>query len=381
MPFSLNELVRPNILKLLPYRCARDDYNGPGYIFLDANENAYGPSLGSDYLDTQALNRYPDPNQAEVKQLLCELRGGDLTPDNLFIGVGSDEAIDCVLRVFCSPAQDKILITPPTYGMYSVSATINDVGVLKIPLDESMEFQPRVPEILKALEADRTVKVLFFCSPGNPSSKLVDQKHIKAVLESGWNGIVVVDEAYIDFSLEGSSVCTWVNSFPNLIVLQTLSKAFGLAAIRLGAAFTSPTIAKIMNSLKAPYNISSPTSALAIRALEKGGLATMRTHVARLNAAREELAKSLLSFEHVKTIIGGTEANFIMAQIQTAEGKISNELAYKIYEDMAEKRGVVIRFRGHEHGCEGCLRVTVGTEEENEILLQMLQKSFNEHSC
>lgn len=380
--FSLEGLVRPNILKLLPYRCARDDYNGPGFIFLDANENAYGPSLGSDYLDTQALNRYPDPNQTEVKNLVCTLRGGDLRPDNLFVGVGSDEAIDCILRVFCRPGLDKILITPPTYGMYSVSATINDVGVVKVPLDPEDEFQPRIDEISKTLAEDGAIKVLFLCSPGNPTSKLIDQKYIRQVLESGWHGIVVVDEAYIDFSIEGSSVCTWANQYPNLIVMQTLSKAFGLAAIRLGVAYTSYTIAKIMNSLKAPYNISTPTSALAIRALSPPGLATMRSHVSRLNSARQALADTLLSMDNVKAIIGGTEANFIMAQIQTrADGRVSNELAYRIYEDMAERRGVVVRFRGLEYGCEGCLRVTVGTEEENEVLLAMMRKSLAEHDA
>lgn len=379
--FDLEAIVRPNIYKLLPYRCARDDYNGPGFVFLDANENAYGPALESDYLDRQALNRYPDPAQVEVKRLLCDLRGGDLTPSNIFIGVGSDEAIDCILRVFCRPGQDKILITPPTYGMYSVSATINDIGVTKVPLASDNEFQPQIDDILDNIRNDSSIRVVFLCSPGNPTSKLIDQKYIKTLLNSKWHGIVAVDEAYIDFSLDGSSVCTWVNSYPNLIVMQTLSKAFGLAAIRLGAAFTSPAIAKIMNSLKAPYNISKPTSALAIKALSSSGLQTMRNHVGRLNNARSALAQTLLEMENVKAIIGGTEANFVMAQIQTKQSQISNDLAYKIYEDMAKNKGVVVRFRGHEHGCLGCLRITIGTEEENDILVEMLKKSFAEHSA
>lgn len=374
--FSLEKIVRPNIWKLAPYRCARDDYNGPGFVFLDANENAYGASLGSDYVDRQALNRYPDPNQVKVKELICDLRGGGVKPENLFLGVGSDEAIDCVMRVFCVPGKDKILITPPTYGMYSVSASINDVAVVKVPLDPENQFQPRMSEIMDKLQHDETIKLLFLCSPGNPTSKLIDQKHIRQVLESGWSGVVVIDEAYIDFSVEGSSVTSWVNSYPNLLVMQTMSKAFGLAAIRLGAAFTSPEIAKIMNSLKAPYNISTPTSDLAIKALSKDGLKTMRSHVSRLNAARTTLAKSLLEMKNVKQIIGGTEGNFIMAQIQSKDGLVSNDLAYKVYENMAQARGVVVRFRGHEHGCEGCLRITVGTEDENEKLLEMLQKSF-----
>lgn len=377
--FDLEALVRPNILKLAPYRCARDDYNGPGYIFLDANENSYGPSLG-DYQDLQQLNRYPDPNQTEVKRRICALRGGDLTPENLFTGVGSDEAIDNILRVFCRPGQDKILTTPPTYGMYGVCANINDVGVIKIPLDPENEFQPRMEEVMATLQQDHTIKALFLCSPGNPTSKLIDPKHILRVLESGWHGILVVDEAYIDFSLEGSSVCTWVNKYPNLIVMQTLSKAFGLAAIRLGIAFCSPAIAKLMNALKAPYNISTPTSDLALRALSKDGLQTMRRHVAQLNASRTHLAKALQALPQVARLVGGTEANFIMAQIQSAKtDKVSNALALQVYEQLAKNRKVVVRFRGNESGCEGCLRITVGTESENETLMKVLTQSLAEN--
>ena len=383
--FDLESIVRPNIWKLAPYRCARDDYNGPGFIFLDANENAYGPSLGSDYIDRQELNRYPDPGQAKVKQLVCDLRNnvdaeaGRLAPGNLFCGVGSDEAIDCILRVFCTPGKDKILITPPTYGMYAVSATINDVAVVKVPLDEHADFQPKMDVILETLRADAQIKVLFLCSPGNPTSKLIAHEHIARVLESGWRGIVVVDEAYIDFSSDGSSVSGWVNRYPNLIVMQTLSKAFGLAAIRLGVAFASTDIARIMNALKAPYNISTPTSDLAVRALSPSGIAGMRGHVARLNASRAVLAERLVEFDNVKRLVGGVEANFIMAQIQTRSGEVSNALAVKVYEDMAQNRGLVVRFRGHEHGCEACLRITVGTEAENEVLLKTLAASFAEH--
>lgn len=393
--FDLESLVRPNIWKLLPYRCARDDYNGPGFIFLDANENAYGPALGSDYLDRQALNRYPDPNQTRVKELVCALRGGDIRPENLFCGVGSDEAIDCILRVFCTPGHNRILITPPTYGMYSVSATINDVGVVKIPLDEDNDFQPRMDEIMATLAQDKAIKLLFLCSPGNPTSKLIDHAHIRRVLDSGWNGMLVIDEAYIDFSIDGSSVSDWVNRYPNLIVMQTLSKAFGLAAIRLGVAFASVDVARIMNSLKAPYNISTTTSDLAIAALSQEGLQSMREHVAKLNRSRALLADRLLEFDNVRRLVGGIEANFIMAQIQRRPaagavsgagvaagkeaGQISNELAQKVYEDMAQNRGLVVRFRGHEHGCEACLRITVGTEDENVALLKTLAASFAEH--
>ncbi|ORY79952.1 pyridoxal phosphate-dependent transferase [Protomyces lactucae-debilis] len=378
MAFDLEVLVRPNIWKLAPYRCARDDYNGPGFIFLDANENSYGPSLG-DYKDLQQLNRYPDPNQLEVKRRLCVLRGGDLTPENLFVGVGSDEAIDNILRVFCRPGRDKILTTPPTYGMYGVCASINDVDVVKIPLDPHNAFQPRMEEIMTKLQQDKDIKCLFLCSPGNPTSKLIDPKHILQVLESGWHGILVVDEAYIDFSLDGSSVCTWVNRYPNLIVMQTLSKAFGLAAIRLGVAFCSPAVASLMNALKAPYNISTPTSDLALRALSDDGLQTMRKHVSQLNASRTRLAKNLQDLPQVSQLVGGTEANFIMAQIQsTKTGKVSNALALQVYEALAQTRKVVVRFRGNEVGCEGCLRITVGTEPENETLMTVLRQALDE---
>ncbi|BFZ58139.1 histidinol-phosphate transaminase [Savitreella phatthalungensis] len=368
MTFTLDGLVRPNILKLLPYRCARDDYNGDGYIFLDANENAYGPSLG-DYLDRQSLNRYPDPQQVAVKELVCKLRGGTLAVENVFCGVGSDEAIDCVMRVFCRPGQDKILVTPPTYGMYGVSATINDVGVVKVPL-EGDRFQPNLHKVMDALK-DTSIKIVFFCSPGNPTGELVDRDIIISVLESGWHGMVCVDEAYIDFSPQGSSLSTLVTKYPNLIVMQTLSKAFGLAAIRLGVAFASKEVATIMNSLKAPYNISTPTSDLAARALGDEGLSTMRENVRKLNANREALVRALLEVDGIGGVIGGTSANFIMAKVEKG-----NKVALAVYEQMAKEQGIVVRFRGNEHGCEGCLRVTVGTEEENSALLERLTRAF-----
>ncbi|CRK09913.1 hypothetical protein BN1723_009090, partial [Verticillium longisporum] len=221
-------------------------------------------------IDFLGLHRYPDPHQAELKQLLCNLRNThvhtskNLTPENLFVGVGSDEAIDALLRCFCIPAKDRILVCPPTYGMYSVSAQVNDVGLVKVPLQPAPEFGLDTQGICDALSREKDVKIAYLCSPGNPTGSLLAKEDVQKILEHPtWNGVVVLDEAYIDFAPEGSSLAEWVTEWPNLVVMQTLSKAFGMAGIRLGAAFTSEPIARLLNSLKAPYNISSPTSALA----------------------------------------------------------------------------------------------------------------------
>jgi len=263
---------------------SRSDYKDDGTnILLDANENAYGPGLSiandsgklknalngnaSVEIDLLGLNRYPDPHQPELKQLLCTLRNTHthtqktLTPENLFVGVGSDEAIDALIRAFCTPGKDKILTCPPTYGMYSVSAQVNDVTVVKAPLDVNNDFALQPYLINEMLSQDAHIKMVYICSPGNPTANLARKEDVEAVLRHPtWNGIVVLDEAYIDFAPDGTSLAEWVNDWPNLVVMQTLSKAFGLAGIRLGAAFTSPPIARLLNSLKAPYNISNPTS-------------------------------------------------------------------------------------------------------------------------
>lgn len=314
-------------------------------------------------------------HQIELKQLLCQLRNThthtqkDLKPENLFVGVGSDEAIDALLRCFCTPGKDKILTCPPTYGMYSVSADVNDVGIVKVPLDVNNGFQLQPDKINETLAADETIKLVYICSPGNPTANLIRKEDIQKVLEHPtWNGVVVVDEAYIDFAPEGSSLAEWVTEWPNLVVMQTLSKAFGLAGIRLGAAFTSAPIALLLNSLKAPYNISSPTSALAKAALAPNNLAVMRSHREKIIKQRERMLTELPKIPGVGRFLGGTQANFLLVEIldkpASEGGKPSNVTALATYEAMAEKKGVVVRFRGKEYGCEGCLRVTVGTEEE-----------------
>ncbi|KAF1833765.1 histidinol-phosphate aminotransferase [Decorospora gaudefroyi] len=398
--FDLQKCARSNILALEPYRCARDDYKDDGTnILLDANENAYGPGLalngesrlpGSNVngtsdsssaidVDLLGLNRYPDPHQEELKQLLCNLRNThthtaqDLSPAHLFVGVGSDEAIDALIRAFCVPGKDKILTCPPTYGMYSVSAQVNDVALVKVPL-QTPSFDLDVSAILEALDADKSIKLAYLCSPGNPTGKLLNKGDIQQILEHAWNGVVVLDEAYIDFSPEGTSLAEWVTEWPNLVVMQTLSKAFGLAGIRLGAAFTDPAIAQLLNNMKAPYNIPNPTSQLARAALSPTHLATMRSNKARIVQQRDRLIQELPKIHGIGALHGGVESNFLLYPILDAPaGKPSNESALAVYEGLAEEKGVVVRFRGKEHGCLACLRITVGTEKEVDRFLKEIR--------
>ncbi|KAK1752115.1 putative histidinol-phosphate aminotransferase [Echria macrotheca] len=403
-PFNLQTCARPNILALDPYRCARDDYKDDGKnILLDANENAYGPALAADAvpvtgsgpgsspgsdpatLDLLGLHRYPDPHQQTLKQLLCDLRTTHahtpktLSPANLFVGVGSDEAIDALLRCFCVPGRDKLLVCPPTYGMYSVSAQANDVSLVRVPLLPAPTFALDTPSILAALSADPSIKLAYLCSPGNPTGSLLSKSSIAQILaHPTWNGLVVIDEAYIDFSSPESSLAEWVTEFPNLVVLQTLSKAFGLAGIRLGAAFADPAVAALLNNLKAPYNISSPTSALASLALSDSGLAIMRRNVALLNRQRDRLVAELPKIKGVGRLRGGTDSNFLLYEMLNDKGEADNTTALAVYERLAEEKGVVVRFRGREHGCLGCLRITVGTEEEVTRFLGALERTLKE---
>jgi histidinol-phosphate aminotransferase len=297
--------------------------------------------------------------------------------------VGSDEAIDAILRCFCVPGYDKILTCPPTYGMYAVSAQVNDLEVVKIPLDTEHAFALRPEAIKKTLSYDPQIKVVYICSPGNPSANLISKSAIQEVLEHPtWNGVVVLDEAYIDFAAEGSSLAEWVLEWPNLIVMQTLSKAFGLAGIRLGVAFSSPEIARLLNSLKAPYNISSPTSALACAALQPKSLEVMRSNRAKILKQRERLIQELPKIPGIGRFLGGAESNFLLVEIldkpRAEGGKPDNETALAVYEGLAQKKGVVVRFRGREHGCNGCLRITVGTDKEVDKFLEQIKAMLEE---
>lgn len=386
--FNLDTLIRPNILSLTPYRCARDDFKEG--ILLDANENSYGPSLTSltgeeERLD---LHRYPDPHQIELKQLLCDFRNSEdgfqlspeelLTPENLCLGVGSDESIDAIIRTVCIPGKDKLLICPPTYGMYSISSQINDVGIVKVPLDFST-FQIKPDEINKAINEDPSIKLIYITSPGNPTGTKISFDLLLPILQNQqWNGVVVADEAYIDFGSIGSSVSTLVNKYPNLVVMQTLSKSFGLASIRLGITYATKKLSIVLNSLKAPYNISSLTANVAKRAVSKDGIALMRQNCELLNRNRSFLVDELNKFECVKGLIGGLDANFILMQIVDSANQPDSALALKIYKKLATVKGVVVRFRGNEPGCPGALRITVGNEEENNTLLERFAEIVKE---
>ena len=292
------------------------------------------------------------------------------------MGVGSDEAIDALQRCFCAPGREKLLICPPTYGMYMVSACVNDVEVVAVPLN-TQDFSLRSEAINEKLSADATIKLIYICSPGNPTGRLIQKEAVEKVLQHPtWNGIVALDEAYIDFAADGSSLAEWVLEWPNLVVMQTLSKAFGLAGIRLGAAFASPEVAQLLNNFKAPYNISDPTSQIASAALRMEGLASMRQNRRKILAQRDRLVAELPKIYGVGRLRGGLDSNFLLFEMLDAPlhrgGRPSNEVALKVYENLAEHHHIVVRFRGKELGCEGCLRITVGTENEVDNFLERL---------
>lgn len=321
----------------------------------------------------------------ELKRHLCRVRttkssSKPLTPSNLFVGSGADEAIDTLLRAFCRPGIDKILVCPPTYGMYTVSAQVNDVQVVSVPLDPSNDFSLRLPEVTAALSADQNIKLLYLCSPGNPTGSLLSRTDIESLLHHPtWNGILVVDEAYIDFAPPGSSFAESVNDYPNLVVLQTLSKLFGLANIRLGLAFSCPEIAELLNKLKSPYNISGPTSKIANAALTPDALAhTAQVHEIIVHQ-RSRLVNDLPKVPGVGRMLSGTHTNFLLFEIlESIDGKPCNRVAMAVYERMAKTRGVIVRFRGKDAGCFGCLRFSIGTADENTKLLKVLAEVLEE---
>ncbi|GLB39345.1 putative histidinol-phosphate aminotransferase [Lyophyllum shimeji] len=402
--FSIEAAIRPNILALHPYRCARDDYQSG--ILLDANENALGhsivpspsPSSGSAEVDGPGkadldatlalpLHRYPDPSHAGIKARIAALRGLP-GADRVFLGVGSDEVIDLLQRVCVRPGgAEKILVTPPTYGMYAVCAQVNDVGVVRVPLElgagegeggERGRFSLRVDEIKKAIDADPGIKLVFLCSPGNPTGTLLSLASVRAILSyPKYRGVVVVDEAYIDFaaSPEAESAVTLVEEFANLVVMQTLSKGFGLAAIRLGIALAQPPLIQVLTNTKAPYNISTPTAHLALSALSPASLALTRSKIETLREQRARLLKMLRDVRGVGSAIGAADANFVLVPIlaRDAQGQVDDERARRVYKKLAEERGVVVRYRGSEMGCEACLRITVGSEEENKVAVERLR--------
>ena len=267
--------------------------------------------------------------------------------------------------------------------MYAVSAQVNDLEVIKVPLDTNNSFTLQPRAINSKLSADSLIKVVYICSPGNPTANTISKTDVEQILRHPtWNGVVVLDEAYIDFAPEGSSLAEWVTEWPNLIVMQTLSKAFGLAGIRLGTAFTSPEIARLLNNLKAPYNISSPTSALASAALQPSSLEVMRSNRAKILTQRERMLEKLPKIPGIGNFRGGAESNFLLVEIldkpRSQGGVASNETALAVYESLAERRGVVVRFRGKELGCNGCLRITVGTQTEVDKFLKEIEAVLEE---
>nr|WP_287938095.1 histidinol-phosphate transaminase [Algoriphagus sp.] len=347
MSFDLNSLLRPHIAKLQPYTSARDEYTGKEGVFLDANENPFGSITEQDF------NRYPDPYQSVLKEEIAKIKG--VRPSQIFLGNGSDEAIDLLYRAFCNPGKDNVILLPPTYGMYEVSANINDVEIRKVALTPDFQLQP--DQILAA--ADANSKILFICSPNNPSANKAKREDILFLLEN-FKGLVVVDEAYIDFSDE-PSFTNELDRFPNLLVMQTFSKAWGLASLRLGMAFASEELIRILNKIKPPYNISGLTQETVLAAIKDK--AKVDRMIQDILAEREFLKGELEKLPFVQKI-HPSHANFLLVQIPNAN---------QVYNDLIEEK-IIVRNRAKVLLCADCLRITVGTREENEALLKALRK-------
>jgi histidinol-phosphate aminotransferase len=345
MAFELDKLVRPNIKTLKPYSSAKDEYTGAAKILLDANENSLGSPL------TKWYNRYPDPYQKQLKEKLAFVK--QIAANQIFIGNGSDECIDILFRTFCEPGKDNIIICPPTYPMYEVSANINDIKVQNAPL--LSDYQLNVAHI-EQLVNERT-KIIWICSPNNPTGNSLDRIDIETILNH-FDGIVVIDEAYINFSKQKSFVQSLID-YPNLVVMQTLSKAWGLAGLRLGMCFANPDIIGYMNKVKAPYNINIVTQELALQALEEVG--QVNDMIKLLVDMRNALAQVIASMPHVIQVFP-SDTNFILVKIPHAR---------KLYEFLMSK-GIIVRDRSALALCEDSLRITVGTEQENTLLVDAM---------
>lgn len=344
--FDINNILRENIKRLVPYSSARDEYQGEASVFLDANENAFGSPLD------QQFNRYPDPLQYDLKKRITEIKG--VPPRNIFVGNGSDEAIDILFRSFCNPGIDNVILVPPTYGMYEVSANINDIEARKVNLTE--EYQLNLEGIAEAI--DKNTKLIFICSPNNPTGNSINRDDIQTLL-ANFNGIVVVDEAYINFSRQKSFIQE-LTECANLVVMQTLSKAWGLAGLRVGMAFASEEIIEVMNKVKPPYNVNESSQQLALAAL--ANVAQVNDWIKETLAQRDRLVLALKGFDFVVDIYP-SDANFILVKTTNANS---------IY-DFLVKQGIIVRNRSKVELCEGCLRITVGTPEENTVLLDTLK--------
>lgn len=340
---NLEKLLRPNILSLQPYSCARDEFKGEASVYLDANENPYN----------SPYNRYPDPLQWEVKVKLSQIKG--VPAANIFLGNGSDEPIDLLYRAFCEPRKDNVVAIEPTYGMYKVCANINDVEYRKVMLNDRFEFSAD----LMLSSADENTKLMWICSPNNPTGNSMPQEEIEKLLKN-FEGIVVLDEAYIDFASH-QGFASRLLTFKNLVILQTFSKAWGNAAIRLGMAFASEEIIHVLNKIKYPYNINLLTQKHALKSIEN--VEQIKKWVDILLNERSVLIEQLLSLDMVKHIYP-TDANFVLIQVDDANA---------VYQYLVHQ-SIIVRNRNSVALCLGCIRITVGTPEENEILISELKK-------
>ena len=345
MSFDLQKLVRSHIADLQPYSSARDEFDpvDGDVVYLDANENPFD----------NGVNRYPDPQQRQLKEVIASLRG--VSADQLLLGNGSDEVLDLIFRAFCTPNKDNIIVMPPTYGMYKVLANINCITLHEVPL--SNDFQLVTKNIINQISAQ--TKAIFLCSPNNPSGNSFRRADILSLLQS-FDGLVVVDEAYIDFSTQ-KSLAAELPSYPNLIITQTLSKAYGLAGIRLGICMASEEIINILNKIKPPYNINSLTQEKAMTSLLDRN--TTKQQIAQLIEGRDWLENQLLNIDFVEKVYP-SDANFLLVRVDDAN---------KRYAELIEN-DIVVRNRSQQKGCENCLRFSVGTPQENKILIETLNR-------
>lgn len=344
--FDANALLRTHLQKLVPYSSARDDYKGNEGVFLDANENPLGSITEEDW------NRYPDPYQKELKARIAQIKG--VRSENIFLGNGSDEPIDLLFRAFCEPGKDNVIINPPTYGMYKVSADINNVEAGEVLL--TADYDLDVEAIKSAV--DENTKIIFICSPNNPTGNDVSLDKIEEIVRF-FNGIVLVDEAYVDFTSR-QSFALRLEEFPNLLVLQTFSKAWGLAALRLGMAFASEEILAILNKIKAPYNLSGLVQKTVLKALEN--VMKKDRMVDQILKNRESLGEALKQIPMIKTICP-TDSNFFLVKLDHAS---------EVYKKLIQQK-IILRDRSKVALCEGGIRITVGTEKENELLIEALK--------
>lgn len=348
MKFDLRSLLRPNIAEIVPYSSARDEYTGKEGVFLDANENPIASVADGPY------NRYPDPLQRTVKEKIAKIKGIDA--EHIFLGNGSDEPIDLLFRAFCEPKEDNVITLPPTYGMYRVCADINNVKVIEVPLTAET-YDIKTGEILQ--QVGPNTKIIWVCSPNNPTGNLATRSNIYELLDN-FNGLVVIDEAYIDFASEPSFIYE-LDKYPNLVVLQTFSKAWGMAALRLGMAYASKEIIEILNKIKYPYNINLATQEIALKALEKE--AQKDEMVKEIMQQRNWLEAALSELSMVQKIYP-SDANFLLVKVKAAR---------KVYEQLIGKL-VIVRDRSKVTLCDECLRITVGTADENVRLIQELKE-------